>query len=198
MFCKRNICSSYPIILQRRGKESADGKMEGVVQPQQSSFCYLFGLMLEGFVRYLEVWNLEKSDRADSPELVRCSWALSTPPLLWEGILCSVWMRKWYKNRDWVSSHRDQFIEVCKKMMRWEDASLSSVFGFCLPSPPGYEILPPRASPPLHTYLRHHKSDLAKINLLETSACLARALHYLSDNGIVHGEIRARNVFLSQ
>ena len=178
MFCKRNICSSYPIILQRKGKESADGKMEGVVQPQQSSFSYLFGLMLEG--------------------LVRCSWALSTPPLLWEGILCSVWMRKWYKNRDWVSSHRDQFIEVCKKMMRWKDASLSSVFGFCLPSPPGYEILPPRASPPLHTYLRHHKSDLAKINLLETSACLARALHYLSDNGIVHGEIRARNVFLSQ
>ena len=94
MFCKRNICSSYPIILQRKGKESADGKMEGVVQPQQSSFCYLFGLMLEGFVRYLEVWNLEKSDRADSPELVRCSWALSSPPLLWEGILCSVWMRK--------------------------------------------------------------------------------------------------------
>ena len=48
-----------------------DGKVEELFQPRQSS--YLFGLGLEGFVRYLKVWNTDKADKAGSPELVRCS-----------------------------------------------------------------------------------------------------------------------------
>ena len=48
-----------------------EGKVEELVQPQQSSF--LFGLGLEGFVRYLKVWNLDKEDKSGSPELVRVS-----------------------------------------------------------------------------------------------------------------------------
>ena len=131
-----------------------------------------------------------------------------------EGRFCSVWNGKWFKNRDlparevaikqlrreWVASHQLQFIELSKKMMSWEDASLCSVFGFCLPcqSEPPVLVTEYFHLGPLHAYLRHHKSDLAQVDLLETSACLARALHYLSDKGIVHGEIRARNVFVSQ
>ena len=55
-----------------------------------------------------------------------------------EGRFCSVWNGKWFKNRDlparevaikqlrreWVASHQLQFIELSKKMMSWEDASL--------------------------------------------------------------------------
>ena len=48
-----------------------DGKVEELFQPRQSSF--LFGLGLEGFVRYLKVWNLDKTEKSGSPELVRCS-----------------------------------------------------------------------------------------------------------------------------
>ena len=130
-----------------------------------------------------------------------------------EGRFCSVWNGKWYKNRDslakevaikqlrrdWMSSHQLQFIEMSKRMMSWEDASLIDVFGFCLPcqSEPPVLVTEYFHLGPLHTYLRHHKSDLAQVDLLETSACLARALHYLSDKGLVHGEIRARNVFVS-
>ena len=38
-----------------------DGKVEELFQPRQSS--YLFGLGLEGFVRYLKVWNTDKPTR---------------------------------------------------------------------------------------------------------------------------------------
>jgi len=48
-----------------------DGKVEELLQPRQSP--YLLGLGLEGFVRCLKVWNLDKVDKAGTPELVRCS-----------------------------------------------------------------------------------------------------------------------------
>ena len=130
-----------------------------------------------------------------------------------EGRYCSVWNGKWYKHkdipakevaikqlkRDWMSSHQLQFIEMSKRMMSWDDASLIDVFGFCLPcqSEPPVLVTEYFHLGPLHTYLRNHKSDLAPVDLLETSACLARALHYLSDKGLVHGDIRARNVFVA-
>ena len=46
-----------------------DGKIEELLLPKQSS--YLIGLGLDGFVRCLKVWNLEKLDRDGHPELVR-------------------------------------------------------------------------------------------------------------------------------
>ena len=45
--------------------------MEELLQPRQSP--YLLGLGLEGFVRCMKVWNLDKVDKAGTPELVRCS-----------------------------------------------------------------------------------------------------------------------------
>jgi len=48
-----------------------DGKVEELLQSRLSPF--LFGLGLEGFVRCLKVWNLEKFDKAGHPELIRCS-----------------------------------------------------------------------------------------------------------------------------
>ena len=43
---------------------------------------------------------------------------------------------------------------------------------------------------PLSAYVRENKNSLQNVDLLEAAACLGRALHYLSDNNIVHGEIR--------
>eukprot|EP00092_Neocalanus_flemingeri_P014689 GFUD01015851.1.p1 GENE.GFUD01015851.1~~GFUD01015851.1.p1 ORF type:complete len:1126 (+),score=262.45 GFUD01015851.1:53-3430(+) len=48
-----------------------EGKVEELLQPRQSP--YLLGLGLEGFVRCLKVWNLDKVDKAGTPDLVRCS-----------------------------------------------------------------------------------------------------------------------------
>ena len=57
--------------LEVRSFQGWDGKVEELFQTRQSS--YLFGLGLEGFVRYLKVWNTDKTDKSGSPELVRCS-----------------------------------------------------------------------------------------------------------------------------
>ena len=35
------------------------------------------------------------------------------------------------------------------------------------------------------------------VDLLEAATCLARALYYLDDQGLVHGEVRARNLMVA-
>ena len=62
------ICFKYNFILF----SGWDGKVEELYQSRQSP--YLFGLGLEGFVKCLKIWNLDKKDKtSNSPELVRCS-----------------------------------------------------------------------------------------------------------------------------
>ena len=46
-------------------------------------------------------------------------------------------------------------------------------------------------------YLRVHRSILEPVDLLEAATSLARALFYLEDVGLVHGQVRCRNLFVA-
>ena len=45
---------------------------------------------------------------------------------------------------------------------------------------------------PLNLYLQRNKDKVNHVNLVESSATLARALWYLEENQIVHSNIRCR------
>ena len=128
-----------------------------------------------------------------------------------KGRMCLVWRGEWRESKEnskvvairqlcksHKETHQDSFLEMSYRTIFWDDGSLVNVFGFCLPS----SIEPPILVTeyfeygPLDVYLNTNKSRLANVDLMEAAACLARALHYLSDNNMVHGEIRARNVFV--
>jgi len=129
---------------------------------------------------------------------------------VFHGRMCNVWKGEWRtkKERKEVAlkqlhkslkdTHQSKFLEMAGKSLNWDDGSLVNVFGFCMP----YQNDPPVLVTeyfrlgPLSAYLPDNKNTLENVDLLEAAACLARALHYLSDNNLVHGEIRARNVFV--
>ena len=48
-----------------------DGKVEELLQTKQAP--YLFGLGMDGFVKNLRIWNLDKLDKSGKPVLVRCA-----------------------------------------------------------------------------------------------------------------------------
>ena len=83
--------------------------------------------------------------------------------------------------------------------MMWDDGSLVSVSGISLPYDSEPPLLITEYFPlgPLSAYLREYKSSLQPVDLLEASTCLARALFYMEDNNLVHGQIRARNIFVA-
>ena len=130
------------------------------------------------------------------------------------GRMCLVWQGEWRmakgENSKVVAikqlckshreSHLTRFLEMSGKTVNWDDASLVNVFGFCLPTVTEPPILVTEYFEygPLNVYLNTNKARLANVDLMEAAACLARALHYLADNNMVHGEIRARNVFVCQ
>ena len=129
-----------------------------------------------------------------------------------QGRMCSVWQGEWTTqgavkrtvaikqlHKSLKNSHQNQFMQMSDKALKWDDPSLVNVFGFCLPhmSEPPILVTEFFALGPLNLYLARNKALFQNVDLMEAAACLARALHYLSDNGIVHGEIRARNVFVS-
>ena len=128
------------------------------------------------------------------------------------GRMCSVWRGEWRMSKkesnkvvaikqlykSLKDTHLTRFLEMSDKTLKWDDGSLVNIFGFCLPSgnePPSL-ITEYFECGPLNTYIRANRTRLQNVDLVEAAACLARALHYLSDNKIVHGEIRARNVFV--
>jgi len=139
--------------------------------------------------------------------------ALSMYPVtLAEGSMCSVWKGIWHKSnkeaktvaikqlhKSRVSTHLPQFLSLVHKAFMWDDGSLASAEGHTLPvnNEPPVLVTEYFELGPLPTYLNTYRSTIQPVDLLEAATCLARALHYLEDNNLVHGDIRARNIFVS-
>ena len=128
-----------------------------------------------------------------------------------QGRCCRVWKGVWRRsrtekkevaikqlNKSLLDSHQAKFLALSQMATLWDDGSLTSVYGFCFPSKEEPPVLVTEyfTLGPLSAYLVSHRPQLQTVDLVEAATCLARALHYLQDNGIVHGEIRARNIFV--
>jgi len=130
-----------------------------------------------------------------------------------KGRMCSVWQGVWHKSaqdirtvaikqlhKSLCTSHLVQFLSLSQKALMWDDGSLASVAGFCLPCADEPPVLVTEYFElgPLPTYLATNRTMIQPVDLLEAATCLARALYYLEDSRIIHGEIRARNIFVAQ
>eukprot|EP00092_Neocalanus_flemingeri_P038172 GFUD01041549.1.p1 GENE.GFUD01041549.1~~GFUD01041549.1.p1 ORF type:complete len:1200 (+),score=378.78 GFUD01041549.1:57-3656(+) len=130
-----------------------------------------------------------------------------------KGRMCSVWQGVWHRSpqetrtvaikqlhKSLVTSHLSQFLNLSQRALMWDDGSLASVAGFCLPCADEPPVLVTEYFElgPLPNYLANNRSLLQPVDLLEAATCLARALYYLEDSRMVHGEIRARNIFVAQ
>ena len=130
-----------------------------------------------------------------------------------EGKMCTVWRGEWRRkggvvetvaikqlNRREITRHSLRFLEMARRVLEWDDGSLAAGKGICLPS----ELQPPVlvtewfSLGPLDTYMAENRATMQDrpVDLLEAATCLARALFYLEDQGLVHGEIRARNLMV--
>jgi len=130
-----------------------------------------------------------------------------------KGRMCSVWKGNWQKSSDetvtvaikqlhksLLGSHLLQFLSLAHKALMWDDGSLAAAQGFCLPfnEEPPVLVTEYFELGPLPKYLNNYHSTMQPVDLLEAATCLARALYYLEDNNLVHGDIRARNMYVAQ
>ena len=130
-----------------------------------------------------------------------------------EGRLTQVWQGEWKRRggaREEVAirqlrlpaSSEDctRFLELARRCLEWDDPSLASGRGLCLPCDSQPPVLVTEWFPlgTLSSYLSSHTCLLQPVDLLEAATCLARALYYLADQGLAHGQIRARNLMVAQ
>jgi Janus kinase 2/BCL2-associated athanogene 2 len=131
---------------------------------------------------------------------------------LQEGAFCQVWQGEWGRRgatretvaikqlkREFKSKSQESFMQQARRCMDWDDGSLASVKGLCLPTDSEPPVLVTEWFPlgPLSAYLAGQRGALQPVDLLEAATCLARALYWLDDRGLVHGEIRARNLMVA-
>jgi len=101
-------------------------------------------------------------------------------------------------NKEVMAERMGDFLQLCYQAMLWDDGSLVTVFGCCLPweGEPAGLVTEYFALGTLKQYLREKKSIIQPVDLLEAATSLARALFYLEDIGLVHGQVRCKNMFV--
>ena len=129
-----------------------------------------------------------------------------------ESAMCKLWQGEWRRqggiretvaikqlNRSLVGTHTTAFVELARRCLEWDDGSLAAAAGLCLPGHHEPPALVTEWFPlgNLSSYLATHRTALQPVDLLEAATCLARALYYLDDQGLVHGEVRARNLMVA-
>ncbi|XP_023327964.1 tyrosine-protein kinase JAK2 isoform X3 [Eurytemora carolleeae] len=130
-----------------------------------------------------------------------------------QGRMCKVWKGEWRQNtadrrvvaikqlkKDLMGEKMTEFLNLATRVMRWDDPSLVTVYGACLPmeNEPLVIVREYFEYGPLDAYLRENKSKIQNVDMLEAGTSLARALYYLQGKGLVHGEIRCRNVYVME
>jgi len=129
-----------------------------------------------------------------------------------KGRMCSIWKGVWHRSaqekkvvaikqlhRNLVGSHLSDFMSHAQKALMLDDGSLACASGICLPfnEEPPVLVTEYFELGSLPNFLATYHTTLQPVDLLEAATCLARALYYLEDNNIVHGEIRARNIYVA-
>lgn len=132
---------------------------------------------------------------------------------MYQGRMCNVWKGEWKKgpavrktvaikqlNKELLTDKMTEFLNLATKCMLWDDPSLATVYGCCLPMEEEPPVLVKEYFPygPLDAYLRERKQQVQAVDLLEAATSLARSLFYLEDQGIVHGDIRCRNMYVAE
>lgn len=132
------------------------------------------------------------------------------------GTRTDVWKGVWAKSRDEKLTvavkqlkqdlHQQQhhqtlldFIHACHNIMLWNDATLRKVYGTSLATPnnPLTLIMEYFSLGPLDVYLRENGNCVQPVDLVEAATSLARALWYLEEQGLLHGKIRCRKLFVA-
>ena len=130
-----------------------------------------------------------------------------------QGKMCTVWQGQWRRkggvketvaikqlNKREINTQSSSFLEMARRVLEWDDGSLAAGKGLCLPSESQPPVLVTEWFPlgSLDNYLAENKMIMQgrPVDLVEAATCLARALFYLEDQGLVHGEIRARNLMV--
>lgn len=93
------------------------------------------------------------------------------------------------------NEHVVEFLQMVDKHIFMHCEAIVTMYGFVL-SPPTVvmEYLPVG---PLDKYLKAHKNEVQEVDLVEAGTYLAKALWYLEEQNICHGNIRCHNVFVS-
>lgn len=89
-----------------------------------------------------------------------------------------------------------EFLLLAENWSRLNSPELIKLFGFTITSPHIYVIESIRQGP-LNEFLRtHEKTEVKPVCLIDAAYTLARALHYLQEQNIVHGRIRCHSLFV--
>jgi len=128
------------------------------------------------------------------------------------GRMCMVWKGEWRRGNEkvevaikqlkneYMDEMSTQFLNLASRSMRYDDPSICQVFGACLPidTEPLILVREYFKFGPLDAFLRDHKQQLKDVELLEAGTSLARALFFLQEKGLVHRDIRCRNVYVAE
>lgn len=130
-----------------------------------------------------------------------------------DGEFCTVWKGQWSINKEQKvvaikqlnpqhrESHLASFLYMTHDLLLWSDSTLVKAFGTTLanrhtPMAVITEFFPLGN---LKTYLtRAPAADFRDVDLVEACASLARAVWYLDENELVHGNVRCSNVFVAE
>ncbi|GIY34753.1 tyrosine-protein kinase hopscotch [Caerostris extrusa] len=98
--------------------------------------------------------------------------------------------------RETKLTHLEYFLSQCDKFLYWQHDAIVSTIGMILTNPTALvmEWLPLGT---LDQYLEKPSMSIQEVDLVESAYHLARALWYLEDHKMQHGNIRCRNVFVA-
>ncbi|OQR69047.1 tyrosine-protein kinase JAK2-like [Tropilaelaps mercedesae] len=89
------------------------------------------------------------------------------------------------------------FLNKANEVLKWKSREIVPVLGITIVSPVGLvsEYMPLGS---LDMFLMHKGDELSIGDLGDASLCLAKAVWYLEESGLVHGKIRCRSAFVAE
>ncbi|GFS90101.1 tyrosine-protein kinase hopscotch [Nephila pilipes] len=93
-------------------------------------------------------------------------------------------------------THLQEFLYQCDKVLYWQHDAIVSTIGMVLTSPTAL-VMEWLDLGTLDHYINKNESNLREVDLVEAAYHLARALWYLEDQRVCHGNIRCHNVLVA-
>ena len=91
-----------------------------------------------------------------------------------------------------------EFVYMAESVMRWDEGTLVKVFGSTLATPLNPMALVTEYFPhgSLDLYLMENRERIREVDQVEACTALSRAVWYLEETGMSHGNVRCANVFV--
>lgn len=89
-----------------------------------------------------------------------------------------------------------EFLRLAEKWSNLFSPELIKMYGFTLTSPYTLVMESTRIGSLDEFLQKHHRPQVSVKNLIEASLTLARALHYLQENNMIHGRIRCASLYV--